>query len=169
MQRRWLWVILAALLLLGCAQGSAEVSPPEIRYGEDSCAECSMIISDPRFAAAYAHEISPGRYQQLAFDDIGDMLIHVAKHPEHKIVAFYTHDYKTEEWLDAKGAYYVAGDAITTPMGHGIAAFTTEEDAQALALETNGEILTWEALQTHELDTSHTHSHQETMQQSSTK
>lgn len=166
MKRHWLWIILATLLLSGCAQGIAEARPPEIRYGEDTCANCTMIISDPRFAAAYAHEISPGRYTQLAFDDIGDMLLYAAKNPDHKIVNWYAHDYKTEEWLDATSAYFVVSDAIASPMGHGIAAYAVEEEAQ----EMGGELLTWDALQTHELDPSaHTHSHEETMQQSNTK
>ena len=41
-------------LLAACAQGATELNPPEIRYGEDVCADCNMIISDPRFASAYA-------------------------------------------------------------------------------------------------------------------
>jgi copper chaperone NosL len=167
---KWLWLLLALLLLPGCAQGTAEISPPDIRYGEDVCAECNMIISDPRYAAAYAHEISAGRYEQLAFDDIGDMLVHAAKHPEHKVVGWYVHDYKSEEWLEAPSAHFVVSSEIVTPMGHGFAASATEEDAQALALETAGEVLTWEMLQALELDSSmHAHSHQDTMQDSSAK
>ncbi|MCC6454998.1 MAG: nitrous oxide reductase accessory protein NosL [Caldilineaceae bacterium] len=157
---KWLWLLLALLLVPGCAQGIAEISPPDIRYGEDTCAECNMIISDPRFAAAYAHEISAGRYEQLAFDDIGDMLIHAAKHPEHQVAGWYVHDYESEEWLDATSAHFVASDAIVTPMGHGLAAFATAEDAQALAAENGGEVLTWEMLQARDLDASmHADSH----------
>jgi copper chaperone NosL len=175
---KWLWLLLALLFVSGCAQGIAEIRPPDIRYGEDLCAECNMIISDPRFAAAYAHEISAGRYAQLAFDDIGDMLIHAAKHPEQKVVGWYVHDYRSEEWLDATSAHFVTGDAIVTPMGHGLSAFATPEDAQALAAQSGGEVLTWEMLQAHELDASmHAHghadnnagSHQDNTQDSSAK
>jgi copper chaperone NosL len=175
---KWLWLLLALLFVSGCAQGIAEISPPDIRYGEDLCAECNMIISDPRFAAAYAHEISAGRYEQVAFDDIGDMLMHTAKYPEQKVVGWYVHDYKSEEWLDATNAHFVASSTIVTPMGHGLAAFATAEDAQALAAESGAEVLTWEMLQARELDASvhahgHAHSdegtHQATTQDSSTK
>lgn len=146
-------VSLAVLLLAGCAQGSAEITPPEIRYGEDLCAQCNMIISDPRFAAGYARELAPGRYESLAFDDIGDMLEAAKTHADHTIVAWYVHDYTSEEWIDATSAYYVVGKAIITPMGFGIAAHNSEEAAAAQAAEVQGEVLTWEELQTR--DTGH--------------
>ncbi|OUC08222.1 hypothetical protein RY27_10265, partial [Litorilinea aerophila] len=78
-------------ILSGCARVSAEPAPPEIRYGEDICQECKMIISDPRFAAGYAYEPVPGRYQSLSFDDIGDMLAYAARHPAHVIVDWHVH------------------------------------------------------------------------------
>lgn len=160
MKSYWRWLFLLILFVSACAQGTAEIRPPDIRYGEDVCAECNMIISDPRFAAAYAIEISAGRYQQLAFDDIGDMLLYATKHPEQKIVGSYVHDYQTEEWLDAADAHFVISSAIATPMGHGIAAFATEENAQAFALETRGEMLTWDALQARGQNASlHLHKH----------
>ncbi len=55
MKLKVLLFLALALLAAGCAQGTAEIKPPEIRYGEDVCVECKMIISDPRFAAAYTY------------------------------------------------------------------------------------------------------------------
>jgi copper chaperone NosL len=147
-------LLLGLLLFTGCAQGSAEIAPPEIRYGEDLCANCNMIISDPRFAAAYARELAPGRYESLAFDDIGDMLGMAEANAGHNIVAWYVHDYTSEEWIDATTAYYVAGEAIITPMGFGIAAHENAESAAVQAAEVQGEVLTWEELQAR--DMSHT-------------
>jgi copper chaperone NosL len=141
------WMIfLVAGLTAGCAQGQTEVAPPEIRYGEDVCADCNMIISDPRFAAGYAHEISPGRYLSLAFDDLGDMLASAAKHPEHKVVAWYVHDYESEEWLDATTAFYVFSENIRSPMASGATAHATRETAEAMAAEMDGEVLDWQGL-----------------------
>ena len=54
MKRALATTLLIAVAVLGaCAQGQATIAPPEIRYGEDVCAACKMIISDPSFAAAY--------------------------------------------------------------------------------------------------------------------
>lgn len=149
--RLLLLVLLSAFLLAACRRGATEAAPPAIRYGEDPCTECNMIISDPRYAAGYAYEIAPGRYESLAFDDIGDLLVHMAKHPEHKIVAWYVHDYTTEEWLDATTAYYVRSDEIHSPMGHGLAAHATRDAAEALAQSKSGVILDWQGLQTQAL------------------
>ena len=111
MRRRLLLLLLVVgLLLAACARGETTPNPPTIRYGEDTCTHCNMIISDPRYAAGYAHEISPGRYESLAFDDIGDLLADLGEQSERHIVAWYVHDFETEEWLDATTAYYVISD-----------------------------------------------------------
>lgn len=145
-------LLLALLLLAACAQGSAEATPPEIRFGEDLCAHCNMIISDPRFAAGYAHELSPGRYESLAFDDIGDMLAMAAANPNHSVVAWYVHDYIGEEWIDATTATYVVSPEISTPMGFGIVAYAAADAAASMAAEVGGEVLTWQELQSHNME-----------------
>jgi copper chaperone NosL len=139
-------LLIAAVTLSACAQGQASIAPPEIRYGEDVCVECIMIISDPRFAAAYTYEISPGRYENALFDDIGDMLIWADKHPEHNVVAWWVHDYNTEEWLDGARAIYMFSHSLQTPMAQGTAAFATLGPAQRLAEELNGEVFDWDGL-----------------------
>lgn len=139
-------LLLFALTLGACAQGSTAIQPPEIRYGEDVCVECVMIISDPRFAAAYTYEVSPGRYEEALFDDIGDMLIYADKHPEHKVVAWWVHDYDTKEWLDGAKAVYMFSNELKTPMAQGTAAFEMLGPAQNLAAELNGEVFDWNGL-----------------------
>ncbi len=149
---------LACLLwLAGCVQGQGVIEPPEIRYGEDLCAECGMIISDSRFASGLLYEISEGRYKSLVFDDVGDMLSYAEKHPEQKVVAWYVHDYVTEEWLDASAAYFVSSSQIQSPMGHGIAAHASLAAAEAMAAEAAGEVLDWQTLQSSHDHLSHGH------------
>lgn len=140
-------LLFAALVLGACAQGQATVAPPEIRYGEDVCADCNMIISDPRFAASYAYEVGPGRYQNALFDDIGDMLAFAAKHPEHKVVAWYVHDYESKEWSDAATASYVVSGQVETPMASGIVAFASRPRADAMAYSLGVQVMDWSALQ----------------------
>jgi copper chaperone NosL len=135
-----------ALLAAGCAQGTAEIAPPEIRYGEDVCAECKMIISDPRFAAGYAYEIAPGRFETVAFDDIGDMLSFASKHPEHDVAAWYVHDYETKEWIDATTASYLVSDQVETPMASGIASFANRDRAEVMAASLGVQVMDWSAL-----------------------
>jgi copper chaperone NosL len=147
MKRLSLLILVTLLFVLaGCAQGADEIKPPEIRYGEDVCVECIMIISDPRFAAAYTYEVSPGRYENQLFDDIGDMLIWADKHPEHNVVAWWVHDYNTKEWVEGTEAIYMFSHSLPTPMAQGTAAFAMLGPAQEMAAELNGEVFDWNGL-----------------------
>ncbi|MFQ5460363.1 MAG: nitrous oxide reductase accessory protein NosL [Anaerolineae bacterium] len=130
----------------GCAGDGAADSPPEIRYGEDICAECGMIISDPRFASALIQDAGDNEVEAIAFDDIGDMLNYMDKHPGGNVIKLYVHDALTEEWLDATVAHYVSSDEMETPMGHGLAAFAESADAERMARELSGNVLDWARL-----------------------
>ena len=90
-----------ATLLSGCAQGAKEAAPPEIRYGEDVCDQCGMIISDIRFAAGYAVPSRNWPLPSIAAQTKWRVLFHSAAHPDQTIVAWYVHDFETEAWLDA--------------------------------------------------------------------
>ena len=51
--------ILLVLFLAACTARASQPTPPKIHYGEDICTDCGMIISEPRFASAYAVEQEP--------------------------------------------------------------------------------------------------------------
>lgn len=130
--------VVLALLVAACG-GSAE-GPPDIEYGRDVCADCGMIIEEPRFATAYR-----AGDEEWLFDDMVDMLGHAREAGELASATFWVHDYGTEEWIAAPDAAYVSGP-IATPMGGGIVAFAAPADADALAAEVGGEVLTWDDL-----------------------
>lgn len=136
--------LLSLLLIAACQAGSGAPTPPEIHYGEDICANCGMIINDARFATAYAYAESEGRFASLAFDDIGDMIVHIQKHPEHKRLATWVHDFASEAWIDADAAFFVLSDQIKTPMNHGVAAFADKAAADKMAEEIGGKVLDWD-------------------------
>ncbi len=136
-------LLLLVFVLAGCIQGAATPAPADIHYGEDVCADCNMIISDPRFAASYAYEVEPGRYQSLAFDDIGDLVGHMREHQEWTVAGIWINDYEREEWIDAETAFYVVSPEIRSPMGHGVAAFDTEAAASAMAATLGVEVMDW--------------------------
>lgn len=136
--------LVALLALAGCIQGEAVAKPPEIHFGEDMCASCGMVISDPRFAAALAWEVEPGRFESLAFDDVGDLVGYIRDETEKKLTNFWVADFQTEEWLDATTAWYVVSPQIQSPMMHGVAAFATEEAANEFAPGVEGDVLDWD-------------------------
>jgi len=125
-------VIINIVIFNGCQSELNINEPPEIYYGEDICMECSMIISDPHFAAAYINN----KNEIKKFDDIGDMFIYYFEN--HDIVMkFWVHDYGTEKWINANEAHFLIGYNIITPMGHGIIAFQDYDDALSFSDSSN--------------------------------
>ena len=93
-------------------------------------ADCraSAVILEEKFAAAYWTVDGEAR----RFDDIGGMFAYIAANPE-EAASYWVHDITTGDWIRAEEAYYVSDSDLMTPMGFGIAACATEDQAQALA------------------------------------
>ncbi len=144
MKTRHLLLLLAlvALAIASCGGSDDALSPPEIRYGEDVCDHCNMIISEPRFAAAYSTTAGDTR----RFDDIGEMFLYAHERGE-EVRAFWVHDYHSEAWVEAAQATFVHDPQVTTPMGWSILAFGAEGDAQSYAQGAGVETLTFSELQ----------------------
>lgn len=119
----------AAAALGGCRRERAwPPSPVTIHFGEDACAECKMIISDETFAA----ELQTRTEEPLLFDDLGCLLKRAAAtSPDPSGVFARTTEGK---WLDGQQAWVVHSRDISSPMGYGLAAFSTREAAEAEAL-----------------------------------
>ncbi len=120
------------LLLSACQTGNNADAPPVIRYGEDACDECRMIVNEARFAAGLINS----DFQTRRFDDIGCLLIYQKKHHE-TIQKAWVQDYQTQKWLPADNAVFIKNSEIATPMGHGIVAVSTEENARNLLKNMN--------------------------------
>jgi copper chaperone NosL len=123
---------ITTLLVILCFSACKEekyTGPQAIRYGEDVCLRCKMIISDKRFAAQYITE----RGEASKFDDIGCMMDELKEEKKSGVgvLAVYVTDYGTGEWIDAGSAFYIRSPEIKTPMGYGIAAFGSEESMRS--------------------------------------
>lgn len=139
------YALLIALALLftaltACRSAVDLDSPPDIRYGEDVCDHCGMIISEARFAAGYITAEGETR----RFDDIGNM---VAYHLEmgEDVTVFWVHDYETAVWLRADEAILAYVEGLITPMGSGLVAFTNP-DAAAEAVAAGGDLMDFPTL-----------------------
>ncbi|MCX7623217.1 MAG: nitrous oxide reductase accessory protein NosL [Thermomicrobium sp.] len=139
-RRRMLAMLFAALPLLACRR-ERTLAPPEIRYGRDTCAECGMIVSEARHAAAAAS----AKGETLVFDDIGCLLRYRQKHAP-QWAAVWVHDYETEIWLRAEEAQYLVSPKVRSPMGWGIAAFARADAAQQRRAELGGDVMNWSEL-----------------------
>lgn len=140
-------VFFVAMLLVlatsACGAGQpAEVRPPDIILGEDTCSDCGMSITDLRFAAAV---VTPDG-ESFLFDDIADMLRYRQEHSLPEGTHYFVHDYDSREWLPADLAFYVRSETIHTPMGSGIAAFAVEARAAAEAEASGATVLDYDTL-----------------------
>lgn len=142
--RKSILTLLAALLLSACGAQAGEPHPPELMFGSDTCEECGMLVSDAKFAAATLTE--DGHTHR--FDDLAEMFVFQANHPEDIVKAWFVHDHETETWLRGETAFYVRSGQIRSPMNYGVAAFGTREAAEAFSAETGGELFTFEGIRT---------------------
>jgi len=131
-----LWMLLAN----GCGEPES-TGPPEIRLGLDDCAECRMILSDERFAAALVLRDEHGRLQKLLFDDLGCLLVHRGKTNPPEGAAEYVKDYTAGDWLELEQATLVHAPELHSPMGFAVAACGSPAAARALSQRKKGEII----------------------------
>ena len=129
-----------SLVLAGC-QDRSSARPPAIRYGEEPCAQCRMLIGDARYAAVVVTAAGETR----KFDDIGCLIRYRAQHPEPS-QAVWVRAYGIDEWLAAGEAVFVHSAELATPMGSGIVALANEAEAREVARETSGAIVPFDEL-----------------------
>lgn len=123
---------------------STEPAPPTIHYGEDLCEFCNMIISEERFAAGYLTQDG----EERIFDDIGGMFQYHSQEQE-EVMAFFVHDYEEKNWIRAETAYYVLSEELRTPMLFGIVACADLKQAELIASNSGGEVLTFNEVLAH--------------------
>lgn len=113
---------------------AAFADPRELKPGVDACPYCSMPVIDGRFAAQGVSE--GGRV--LTYDAIECLLDHLAGHgpPPPALRERWLSDRVASgrtsvAWLAADAAALLHHPRLRTPMGGGLAAFATAEEAQA--------------------------------------
>jgi copper chaperone NosL len=132
--------LVSSSLLAGC--GTADQSrPPNVRFGEEACAFCRMIISDDRFAAAVV--IKTG--EALKFDDIGCMILHEARQVRPG-AAYWVRNFTGRDWLNAREATFVHSTKFRSPMDHGLAAMPMAQAADELSKSIDGRTLQFSEL-----------------------
>lgn len=117
---------------------------PRIKFGNEKCARCSMLIGDERFASAWRD----AKAKELHFDDIGCMVLHTGERNPGPGTQFWVSDYEQKTWLAVAGATFVISAAIKSPMSYGIAAVASQEAARALAESAKGQLAAWDELPT---------------------
>ena len=144
-----LFLALTITLPLASCDDTPTDGPPTVRLAHDLCAECNMIISDERWATATIVE-GPRGPEPMLFDDFSCQVRYEHNHPDLAILARWSHDHATLEWIPTESAVFLGSDSIVSPMGSGMAAFMSVNFAASPLNSESAMTLTfaeaWEAL-----------------------
>lgn len=128
-----LLAVLAATLLSACASG-----PQTVHIGSDTCAHCSMVISDDRFAA----QLQTSRGRTYTFDSIECLASFARANPavmNSARGAWVSLLDAPGSWIAVEDAAFLRSEELRTPMGGGLAAFVSEDAARVLS----GVVVSW--------------------------
>lgn len=124
--------ILAALALVSLASCDAKKpwppEPSEIALGEESCAMCSMIVSDDHFAA----QVKTREGTLSVFDDLGCLLVKAGPSRPDPAGVF-VRAFDGSGWVRGDRATVVRSPDFHSPMGFGFASFASRDAAEAEA------------------------------------
>jgi copper chaperone NosL len=124
-------------LLQGCSAG-----PSPIKYGQDMCAHCQMIISDQRFGT----ELVTSKGKIYKYDSVECLISDYLKMSgsEKEIHSLWVTDFNNPTVLiNAKSAIYLHSSKLRSPMGMGLSAFSDEAEADEMKNKFTGTILPW--------------------------
>ena len=145
--KRALLVVLAVLFAVVVVFAAAWYLVPRtaagaapILVGVDTCAKCAMAIKEPLHAAQFR---TPSK--SYKFDDIGCMVLYLNEHRELADPEVYVVNRADGEWIRGETAYFLLSTE-KTPMGYGLLAYATGDDAQAGAAKYGGRIVSWNEL-----------------------
>lgn len=125
------------VLLSACSN-----DPVPIRFNEDQCAYCQMIISDQR----YGTELITTKGKIYKFDSIECLAAYLIedKKDAKNLQSIWTIDFKyPEKFIDAKEAWYLHSDLLKSPMGLNLSSFTDKNAAENVKNVFPGELIRW--------------------------
>jgi copper chaperone NosL len=138
---------LAAGSLALAVTAACTPSRTPIHFGEDACAHCHMIITDPRFAGQLVTRTG----KVYNFDDVGCLAAFVASDavPGDQVEEVLVHSYVTSDsLLDAAGVLYLQSDELHTPMASGVAALRPGREADSIRAILGGTLHSWREVRT---------------------
>jgi len=119
-------VLLLGILVLfsmnGCEKTS-KTAVSEVHWDRDMCSRCVMVISDRQNTVQV---INAKTGKKNVFDDLGCMVIWSQENSLNLKDKIWVNDVISGEWIDAKEAFYDAGNI--TPMGYGFSAHKLKSD-----------------------------------------
>ncbi|RLD26426.1 MAG: hypothetical protein DRI54_02870 [Bacteroidetes bacterium] len=124
---------------------SCSVEPQPINYGSDACEFCKMTIVENRWAA----EIVTEKGKVYKYDAIECMMNYMNRNDIKSggLALLLVDDYSQPgDLIDATKATYIKSEAIPSPMGAFLSAFSNADAAKETVAEKGGEIFDFNEL-----------------------
>ena len=133
-------IVLFLLLVLICG---CSIKPQPIDFGKDACVYCKMNIVDQQHAA----EIVTNKGKVFKYDAIECMLKDIERNSAKETNMYLVMDYLNPQgFIDATQATYLVSEAIPSPMGAYLSAFTKKEEAMELVKSENDKVYDWSGI-----------------------
>lgn len=134
--------IIALFLCLILFGGCTDNGPAEMHYGEDQCAYCRMNVADPAFGT----QLISGTGKVYRFDSIECLAaFELTNEAESAGGTRWLADINNPgSFLSSSQAIVVRGIELRSPMGLSLAATASQDSGRQLAIDTKGEILSWQ-------------------------
>jgi copper chaperone NosL len=135
-------IVLTMTIAMSCS-----VEPQPINYGSDACEFCKMTIVENRWAA----EIVTKKGKAYKYDAIECMMNYMNRNDisTESLALLLVDDYtQPGNLIDAIQATYIKSEAIPSPMGAFLSAFSKKDDAEETVADKGGEVFDFEVLKT---------------------
>lgn len=137
-------IVLTAFILVYPILNSCGGGPQPIRFGEDACDNCRMVISDKRFGA----ELVTAKGKVFKFDDINCFWKYKQRQKmteadlSFQMVVAYN---QPGQLIEATTACILRSDAIKSPMSSRMAAFSPDKDCNKMEQKWKASKHNWSA------------------------
>ncbi len=114
--------VISIILFLSSCGNDKQTGAAEVKWDRDACERCQMMLSDRDFSAQVRVFPEGKRSKVFKFDDLGCAVLWLStqSYKDDLKTEVWVNNYKTNEWINAKQAWFVKGQ--TTPMNYGLGA-----------------------------------------------
>ena len=109
-------------LVLSACSGGPDTGPVDVKWDQNNCERCRMMLSDRYFAAQIRYFPEAKRSRAVKFDDIGCAVLWLKDQPwkNNPETQIWVTDHSSGEWIDARKATYIRKS--NSPMGYDLGA-----------------------------------------------